>query len=263
MKVPIFMYHEVNSRNTFPELTKYVNKKYILEADCFEAQLGYIQSRNYVVLTVSELNKPQAADSDRVVVMTFDDGYMGNYSYAFKLLRKFNFKATFFITTDWVGLPNMLNWKLIKEMSEGGMEIGSHTCSHLLLAGANKKRIEDELRASKEILEEKITKPVVSISYPNGSFNTLVNTIAYESGYTRACVSRLGYWKKESSAFAIPRITATDNFARFKKIMEQDRCFYFKEKTIECAKRLTKEALGEKRYSELYFKLFNLREIKK
>ena len=33
----------------------------------------------------------------------------------------------------------MLNWKLIKEMNEGGMEIGSHTCSHLLLAGANKK----------------------------------------------------------------------------------------------------------------------------
>lgn len=263
MKVPVFMYHEVNNKNIFPELIKYVNKKYILEIDCFEAQVEYIRSHNYTVLTVSELNEPQAANRERAIVMTFDDGYMGNYLHAFKILRKFNFKATFFITTDWVGLPNMLNWKLIKEMSEGGMEIGSHTCSHLLLAGANKERIEDELRGSKEILEEKIKEPVVSISYPNGSFNALVNTIAYESGYTRACVSRLGYWKKESNAFAIPRITATDNFARFKKIMEQDRCFYFKEKTVECAKRLMREALGEKRYSELYFKLFNLKEIKK
>ena len=210
MKVPVFMYHEVNSKNIFPELTKYVNKKYILKVDSFEAQLEYIRSHNYTVLTVSELNKPQAADREGAVVMTFDDGYMGNYLHAFKLLRKFNFKATFFITTDWVGLPNMLNWKLIKEMNEGGMEIGSHTCSHLLLAGANKKRIEDELRVSKEILEEKIKEPVVSISYPNGSFNTLVNTIAYESGYTRACVSRLGYWKKiatPSLSLALPRRT--------------------------------------------------------
>jgi peptidoglycan/xylan/chitin deacetylase (PgdA/CDA1 family) len=263
MKVPVFMYHEVNSKNIFPELTKFVNKKYILEVDSFEAQLEYIRSRDYTVLTVSELNKPQAADREGAVVMTFDDGYMGNYLHAFKLLRKFNFKATFFITTDWVGLPNMLNWKLIKEMNEGGMEIGSHTCSHLLLAGAKKKRIEDELRVSKEILEEKIKEPVVSISYPQGSFNTLVNSIAYESGYTRACVSRLGYWKKESSAFAIPRITATDNFARFKKIMEQDRCFYLKEKTVERAKKMTRAIFGEKIYNKLYFKLFNLEEIKK
>ena len=95
MKVPVFMYHEVNSKNIFPELTKYVNKKYILKVDSFEAQLEYIRSHNYTVLTVSELNKPQAADREGAVVMTFDDGYMGNYLHAFKLLRKFNFKATF------------------------------------------------------------------------------------------------------------------------------------------------------------------------
>ncbi len=37
------------------------------------------------------------------VIVTFDDGHESDYTLALPLLRKFNFKATFFITTDWIG----------------------------------------------------------------------------------------------------------------------------------------------------------------
>lgn len=263
MKVPVFMFHEVNSKSAFPELTKYINKRYIMDPGCFKTQLEYIHSCDYNVITVSELSKSRPSNKDKSAVITFDDGYKGNYLYAFRILQKFNFRATFFITTDWIGLPNMLNWKLIKEMSEGGMEIGSHTCSHLLLARASKEKIDDELRASKAILEEKIKKPVVSISYPNGSFNALVSTIAYENGYKNACISGLGYWERGDNPLAIPRITATDNISRFRKIIEQDRSAYLKEKALEYVKKMSKTVCGEKIYNKLYFKLFGLSEIKK
>ncbi len=261
MKVPVFMYHEVNTKSVFPELEKYINKKYIVDNCCFEEQLCYMNSHHYKAVTISELPKIQAMD--KTAAVTFDDGYMGNYLYAFKTLRKFDFKATFFITTDWIGLPNMLGWKELKEMSESGMEIGSHTCSHLLLGEEPENRIREELQKSKLLLESNLNKKIEVISYPNGNFNQTVNKIALECGYSTACVSEFGYWDTASKGFIIPRIPAVNTIKSFRSILKNNNPYVFKELALDKIKKGLKKLIGGRIYNRLYMKIFNLREIKK
>lgn len=263
MKVPVFMYHEVNSKSVFPELTKYINKKYIMETECFKDQIEYIHSCDYSVLTVSDLAESQDADVGKSVAITFDDGYLGNYLHAFRILREFNFRATFFITTDWVGLPNMLNWEQIKEMKAYGMEIGSHTCSHALLGAEPENKAREELRRSKDLLEDKLKSEVKSVSYPNGNYNQEVNKIALDSGYKCACISDFGYWQPGTQGFTFPRVTAVSNINSLKSILEADGRYLLRNLAADRVKKSIRRVLGGKLYSDMYMKIFNLKEVGK
>jgi len=80
-----------------------------------------------------------------------------------------------------------MTWIEAVEMSRAGMEIGSHTKSHLVLGMASQAEVLCELKDSKKIIEEKIQSSVVSVSYPIAShcfsINETVTTLAKEVGY--------------------------------------------------------------------------------
>jgi len=71
----------------------------------FDWQMSWI-SRNFTPLAVSEivdrLDKGKALPAGAVAV-TFDDGFMDNYTYAYPVLRSRNIPACIFLSTDYVG----------------------------------------------------------------------------------------------------------------------------------------------------------------
>lgn len=257
------MYHEIVGNKSTKKLSKYLYKKYLMSEQCFSRQLEFLSTRGIDTKTVNELHALFSNSDSKIVVLTFDDGFSGNYTHALKLLKKFNFKATFFIATDLVNRPCMLSWNQIIDMSNQGMEIGSHTSSHLLLGIESVERIRNELLKSKEIIEDKIKKEVISVSYPNGSYNDKVNSIAQESGYQHACVSDFGYWDTITQTFLIPRIIPGERLVALKKIVEQNKTYIFKENLSASAKNMLKVALGRRFYDRLYLKLFGLETLTK
>ena len=75
------------------------------------------------------------------VTYTFDDGLADQYEVAFPMFRNAGLQATFFPITDKVGAPKglkskaergtpLMTWAQLKEMSDAGMEIGTHGASH-------------------------------------------------------------------------------------------------------------------------------------
>jgi peptidoglycan/xylan/chitin deacetylase (PgdA/CDA1 family) len=261
MKIPVLMYHEVANNEDVAVLSRYINRRYIVETATFESQLKYLVSRNYRVATVSDLPDLPGNTDQKIVVLTFDDGYAGNFFKAYQLLKQLNFKATFYIVTNWVGLPHMLTWQQIREMSENGMEIGSHTCSHALLGTVSEEHIDQELSGSKNEIENKIQKEVKSLSYPNGSFSNRVNEIALKIGYKVACTSEFGYADLPYKDFSLPRLRAENNLLLFSKGVEQNK-FYILRKTVGAAlKKTLVNILGKKTYNKLYLKIFNIKEI--
>jgi len=108
--------------------------------------------------------------------LTFDDGLESDYTIAYPLLKEKNFSATFFIIANITSDPDEINRRFlkpyqIKELSEAGFEIGSHSLSHKMLTTLSNEEIEKELKESKELLEKNYNITINSFAYPYGKYN--------------------------------------------------------------------------------------------
>lgn len=61
-----------------------------------------------------------------------------------------------------------LSWDEIREMSENNIEFGAHTCTHEILSRISRDEVYNEIRRSKERIEEELRSRVDAFAYPNG-----------------------------------------------------------------------------------------------
>ena len=145
-----------------------------------------------------------------VLNISFDDGYLHLWDYLPALMEEFSFQPLVFMPTGWIGKANSwdytylfgatnhLDRSRLRELSELGVEFGSHGHSHTDLTSLGPKQLDDELKRSRSILEELTGKEVVSLSYPFGRHNETVTAAAQKAGY------RYGY------SMRFPEATDTD-----------------------------------------------------
>jgi peptidoglycan/xylan/chitin deacetylase (PgdA/CDA1 family) len=96
-----------------------------------------------------------------------------------------------------------LTWENIETMHRGGMSIGSHTNSHLLLTSETLETAKRELVESKRLLESHL-KTARHFAYPDGRFNAAVVQAVRQAGYAfgySICNSR----DQENPLLTIPR----------------------------------------------------------
>lgn len=114
----------------------------------------------------------------------------------------------------------MLNWELIKEMSDSGIvEIYSHTKSHARCDRLSKSELLEELSKSKKTIEKRLGKPCPYLCWPYGKYNDTALNIAANSGYKAIFTTRHGVAEKDSDPFEIKRVVVKNNVAWFKKRM--------------------------------------------
>lgn len=83
-----------------------------------------------------------------------------------------------------------MSWSQLRAMADAGMEIGSHSCSHTLLAGESPGTIRDELVHSRQRIETMLQRPCLSLAYPVGGYSAVngqVVELAGKAGYRFAC----------------------------------------------------------------------------
>lgn len=93
-KMAILCYHGVS-----PSSSIEFNGRHITNA-IFEAHLRYFKE-HFEVLPLSEIfqRHREGFKSDRIAIaITFDDGYLNNYSHAFRLLKQYELPGTFFVS---------------------------------------------------------------------------------------------------------------------------------------------------------------------
>ncbi len=137
--------------------------------------------------------------SPRSVVLTFDDGFADAYLTAWPILRERGLTATIFLVTDQVGhvaswtdanpVAPLLDWDQIREMAAGGCEFGSHSASHLDVRTATDEEILQELVRSRQVLEDRVGREVVSFAYPYGYFRPELPGLLQRAGYRFAVLA--------------------------------------------------------------------------
>ena len=80
----------------------------------------------------------------------------------------------------------ILNWEEIREMSDYGIEFGSHTLTHPNLTFLSRDELKNEILKSKKILEESLGKKICGFAYPYGFYNNDAKRIVHEADYLYA-----------------------------------------------------------------------------
>ncbi|MCL2035284.1 MAG: polysaccharide deacetylase family protein [Oscillospiraceae bacterium] len=94
------------------------------------------------------------------------------------VLDSYHIKATFFIVGEWCDkFPES-----VKQISEAGHEIGSHSDTHADMTRLDDAGVLREIRASREKLERVSGKAVTLFRTPSGAYNDRVVTLIEQEG---------------------------------------------------------------------------------
>jgi peptidoglycan/xylan/chitin deacetylase (PgdA/CDA1 family) len=164
-QVPIFMYHEIADETWGLE-------GLFVKINDFEAQMKYLSDNGYQTLFMNEIKNQ--SDFHKKVILTFDDAYIGFYTNALPILKKYNIKANLYVITSSFD-DVFVSVEQLKEINDSGLvQIGSHTRSHPDLTALSQAALEAELKESKEMLEELLKTKITTFVYPLGKYNSSV-----------------------------------------------------------------------------------------
>jgi peptidoglycan/xylan/chitin deacetylase (PgdA/CDA1 family) len=216
-RVPILMYHGI--RNGLGNKAAYFETN--TSPETFAAHVRYLHDRGYTPITLSQAlayNKGQF-ECERPVVITFDDGFKDFYTHAMPVLSQYSFSATMFVVSDFAGTNQAgflgnecMSWTEVREIQSLGIEIGSHTVSHPVLYDLSKRDLALELSTSREAIEEKTGRQVVSFSYPfafpeqDQPFVNTLRALLQESDYQNGVSTIIGTAGPSDDPFFLPRL---------------------------------------------------------
>lgn len=199
--VPILMYHSigVNRRNNL-----------LVAPDKFAQQIKHLHKAGYQSICFQtlenhwKLGKPLPA---KPILLTFDDGYKDNYTIAYPILKRYKFKATIFVISNFVGDANHLSQKQIKEMMNSGLiDIGAHTKTHPDLTTIPSEKMYREIFGSRQIITKYTGKPVIAFAYPIGRYNYEVVKATGAARYKFAVTTKPGYADAKQGWLTLHRV---------------------------------------------------------
>ncbi|MEM9383927.1 MAG: polysaccharide deacetylase family protein [Pseudomonadota bacterium] len=169
----------------------------------FRAQLAYLRDHGYRVVHLEEALAFLTGDGTlppRSVVITIDDGYPSTYSVAFPLLREFDFPATVFVYSDFVGRGGLKPAQMTEMAATGLIRFAPHSKTHAnlsqLMPGESttdyRQRLADEVGEPAQRLAALIDAPVSAFAYPYGATTGEVVDLLRDSGYASAFTVRRG-----------------------------------------------------------------------
>ena len=192
---------------------------FFVSAKRFKRQMDYLKKNNYDVIELKDLVdglKGAKPLPGKPIVITFDDGTESVYKEAFPILLDHGFKATVFLTVNFIEKKQMqeksflkylpLSWEEIKEMQANGFTFYPHSLSHPKLTQIEPEKAFFEITESKKILEEKLGKPMGIFSYPYGDINEEVKGMAIKAGYSGAVDAWGGVNTEDTDVYRLKRI---------------------------------------------------------
>lgn len=238
VEIPVLMYHILLPGR---------NDSISIDPLRFEEQMLALKAAGYTTITEEDLLDHFEKNSilpKKPLLITFDDGYLSNYTEAFPVLKKLDMKASIYVLASRIfendGFTaeeyEKISWQQARKMA-GTISIQSHTWNAhskqpnfqgnnrglitgrmLLDTGLETQqefedRVYADFVASKKAIEENVGTEVTAISYPYGDYSPDTVRLAEKAGYKMAFTVNSGVNSQRSSPFELKRITANGKYS--------------------------------------------------
>ena len=185
----------------------------------FEQQVRYLLGRGFAAAPAHD-----TLVARRRFHVTFDDAFC-NIGGALETLAALQATATVFVVASFAdeGRPfdagrvgrlprtpeldaerKTMTWEELRAVADRGFEIGSHTVTHPHLTELGDDELGEELRRSREQIEDEIGRPCRYLAYPFGDYDARVARATEAAGYDAAFA--LASPRRPLNRFAVPRV---------------------------------------------------------
>lgn len=230
-KIAVLCYHNIatkEEKENFPE-----ESDWTITTDNFKEQLDYLKRNNYKTLTMDEFYNWKTGKQNlpyKSVLITFDDGFLSNYEYAFELLKNYNMNATVFVVGSFIDNSTSNEWTgniktyMTKEILENvkkeypNIEIYSHSYNLHFQGAIN----QDKTVLMQDLQDfDNFQNGNDILCYPFGQYNQTIEDCLKESNYKMAFrygPERKDYKKasRNDNIYEIPRLNVSHGMSVFK-----------------------------------------------
>ncbi len=226
--VIVLAYHQIRDVEYSDD---YKTRLFITSTEIFEKEMKYLYDNGYTSISFTDYinylkDKTKNPIPKKSVIISFDDGYITQYTNAFPILKKYNLKATFFIYMGCIDIfPACMNSENLKELISNKMFLANHTLNHIYLPNYKDRTIIKEIENNQNILQEKFGFQNIEkvLAYPYGGQDSRIKNILNNLGYIGGVGVSTNKSKNENEvdAFNINRYLLGDNIDLFYRIFEQ------------------------------------------
>ncbi len=218
--IPVLMYHKI------PDAPPASKHQVFVTKENFARHLAYFQQHKFSPITFRDYQdfaagrRPLAEFPRRPIILTFDDGYLDNYTNLLPLMQQYGYRGVLYLLGDFEVRYNQ--WDLAIDPTEpraelmdqaqkqafvaAGWEIGAHTMHHVRLPELPAAEAAAEISQSKAALEQAFGTEILSFAYPYGALNEQVKTLVQQAGFTFGVATDTGGLHLEDDRMQVFRI---------------------------------------------------------
>jgi peptidoglycan/xylan/chitin deacetylase (PgdA/CDA1 family) len=218
----VLMYHALYASDAELQSIDAEDRPYAVSTGDFAAHLEAIRASSAEVIGYDPSQLGAGRTGRARVLITFDDGHRSNHDHALPLLLRFDMRALFFVTSDFIGRrPGFCSWAQLRAVREAGMAVESHGATHRFLDAMSAEQAYEEFERSKRIIEAEVGHEVTAVSFPGGRFSSTSLAAGRTAGIRHFFCSRPGVNAQERiragslplRRFAVRRQTGADIIA--------------------------------------------------
>lgn len=214
--VPVLMYHSIATRSS-PQF-----QRFVVHPAEFAEQMAHLSDQGYQPVTTANLITSWSSGKNpslRPVVLTFDDAFTDFYGTALPILKQYNFQATLYVPTGYIGRTarwlascgeagrELLSWQALGDIASEGIEIAAHSHTHPQLDRVPTEVIQEEAHRSRCLLEDILSVPVEGFAYPFGYWNRAARAAVAAEGFRYACAVTDLTAVLNDNVLTLPRLT--------------------------------------------------------